>query len=315
MRRKMSLILVCGMPCLLVAAAPGASTAPSFVLAPATEAEDPPFRPQRLVLRRLPKAVGPSITLFNGKDLNDWDTWLGYADPAETYRANSGKPLGTAYAGGTFNVVTEDGMPALRVSGKLLGALTHKGDFGDYHLRLEYKWGKARGSSRADRPANSGLLYHSFGQPGVMFGTWMKSVEFALLQGSSGKVVPVAPEMRIRTSVAVDRSVIDPRRSFMLGGRDVEIRAPARGVEAGRDAERPAGRWNRLDLYVLGDKAIHVVNGAPVMMVHGIATGDAQTGSTPLTHGRIQIQSEGSEVYFRNIVLQPIDRLPIVMAR
>jgi hypothetical protein len=40
--------------------------------------------PQALILTDLPVAPGPRISLFNGIDLNEWDGWLGYPDPAET---------------------------------------------------------------------------------------------------------------------------------------------------------------------------------------------------------------------------------------
>jgi hypothetical protein len=35
----------------------------------------------------------------------------------------------------------------------------------------------------------------------------------------------------------------------------------------------------------------------------------------PLTHGRIQLQSEGAETFFRKIVLEPIARLPKITVR
>ena len=40
-------------------------------------------------------------------------------------------------------------------------------------------------------------------------------------------------------------------RRFWLGGGEVEIVSPAWNVEAARDAERPVGEWNTLDLYVV----------------------------------------------------------------
>ncbi|OJU09813.1 MAG: hypothetical protein BGN86_10720 [Caulobacterales bacterium 68-7] len=278
-------------------------------------AADPPFTPQNLVLGAPPRAVGPQVALFNGRDLNDWEGWLGYADPAKTYRNPPEAPLGRAGADEMFKVVTEDGQPALYVNGKTWGALVHKGDYRNYHLRLDYKWGPGRWPPRVNLPPNNGLLYHSYGDQGASTGTWMYAVEFEIMQGSTGMVVRVGEGTRPHTTVGHDAAVAYPQRRFMLGGRDIEVVSPAWNVQHARDAERPAGEWNTLDLYVLGDKAIHVVNGQPVMMVHGIETVDAAGKRTPLTHGRIQLQSEGAETYFRNIVLEPIDRLPTVTAR
>jgi hypothetical protein len=272
------------------------------------------FKPQRLVLRQLPRRAGPRTVLFNGRDLSGWEAWLGYRDPAQTYRRPREAPLGHAGAGEVFKVVSEDGKPAIYVSGKTWGSLAHKGDFADYHLRLEFKWGKGRWAPRARDLPNNGLMYHSHGDPGAVFGTWMKSVEFEIMERSVGMVLPVASNMRLDTSVGIDRSLPAPHRRFMLGGGDVEI-GPFSNVENARDAERPVGEWNTIDLYVLGDKAVHVVNGVPVMVVTGIRTLDGAGKATPLTHGRIQFQSEGAETFFRNIVIEPIRSLPVVTAR
>lgn len=81
-------------------------------------------------------------------------------------------------------------------------------------------------------------------------------------------------------------------------------------VEAYSDAEKPMGEWNTLDLYVLGDHAVHVVNGVPVMEVR-----DLKADGLPLTHGAIQLQSEGAEAFFRDIVLEPIRAMPRVAAK
>lgn len=284
---------------------------------PGSATDYPPFAAQNLVLKHVPKPVGRKTILFNGRDLADWDAWLGYSDPAKTYRAPKEAPLGTSGAGQAFRVVTEDGRPALYIPGKSWGALVHKGDFANYHLRLEYKWGPGRWAPRETAPPNNGLLYHSYGPMGAMFGTWMKSVEFEIMQESTGMVLGVAPEMLVRTTAGRDPAIAAPNLRFLLGGREVEIGMLRRtgNVENARDAERPAGQWNRLDLYVVGDKAVHVVNGVPVMKVLGIRTTDAAGNSVPLTHGRIQLQSEGAETYFRDIVLEPIDRLPEVVVK
>jgi hypothetical protein len=217
--------------------------------------------------------------------------------------------------GEVFKVVEEDGRPALYVSGKTWGSLVHTGDFSSYHLQLQYKWGPGRWPPREKQPPNNGLLYHTHGERGSVFGTWSPSVEFEIMEGSTGMAVRVGENVRPMTFAARDTTLRYPMRRFMLGGREVEIVTPAWNVEAARDAERPAGEWNTLDLYVVGASAVHVVNGVPVMALHGIATVDSTGRRTPLTHGRIQLQSEGAETYFRDITLTPIDRLPQLQAR
>ena len=277
-------------------------------------ADDPAFVPQRLQLVDVPQATGPAITLFNGRDLDGWTTWLGYKDPALTYRVKPAEPIGAGKGIGTiFKVVQEDGAPALYVNGKTWGSIVNERVLENYHLRLEYKWSGKRYAPRLDQPENNGLLYHSDGAPGSVFGTWMPAVEFEIMKGSTGMVVPVGSHVKVRTEVGGDRAIIFPHRRFMAGGREIVVEQPAWNVENGRDAERPVGVWNTLDLYVLGDRAIHVVNGVPVMEVRGLTTTDASGRTSALTRGRIQFQSEGAETFFRNITIEPIAAMPRIV--
>jgi hypothetical protein len=297
---------------ILAAAALAFAGVPDFTLA----ADAPAFKTQRLVLRDIPAATGPAQALFNGRDLDAWTGWLGYADPAQTYRRPpASAPLGVGGKGDVFAVVTEDGAPALRISGLTWGSLVHSGDFSNYHLRLEYKWSGKRHAPRLRQPENNGLLYHTHGKPGAVWGTWARSVEFEIMTGSVGMVVPVGEGLSVSSAVAVDPAIPNPKQRFMLG-------APAGkavgntdnwNIENNFNADKPVGQWNVLDLYVLGNRAIHVVNGVPVLEAWDICEPEGGSGNCmPLTHGAIQLQSEGAETFFRNITLRPIARLPSI---
>ncbi|WP_058754564.1 3-keto-disaccharide hydrolase [Sphingomonas endophytica] len=280
---------------------------------------DAPATSQTLVLTDISQPTGPMRELFNRRDLTGWETWLGYPDPAVTYRDRPGAtPIGRSRATtGDVAVKTIDGQPALWVKGQTWGAIVHDADLRDYHLRLEYRWGDQRWAPRADKAPNNGLLYHTHGAPGAVFGTWQPSVEFEMMPGSTGMAVAVGRDVRIRTTAALDPTLISPPIRYRMGGKPVEIVNGTLiwNVENARDAERPAGEWNTLDLYVLGDRAVHVVNGVPVMVVEGLATVAADGTRTPLTHGRIQLQSEGAETWFRRVAVEPIDRLPKVVEK
>jgi len=80
------------------------------------------------------------------------------------------------------------------------------------------------------------------------------------------------------------------------------------------DAENPAGQWNTLDLYCHGDTSIHVVNGKVMMVLYHNKQLDNEQ-QLPLTKGKIQLQSEGAEVYYRHIKIQPIDHLPAMFVK
>ena len=284
----------------------------ALALCLATPALAAPSPGKPLKLADVPKPAGPATSLFNGQDLKDWNAWLGYADPALTYTRPKIAPIGdTAQSGEIFKVVVEDGRPALYVNGKTWGSLVHRGDFRNYHLRLQYKWGSGRWAPRETQAPNNGLLYHSHGAPGAVWGTWSQAVEFEIMTGSIGMVVPVGDAINATTTVIDDPALIAPKLRFAPGGRAKTVKGGTAdwNVEAYSDAEKPAGQWNTLDLYVLGDRAVQVVNGVPVLEVR-----DLKADGQPLTHGAIQLQSEGAETFFRDITLEPITSLPRVVA-
>ena len=288
-------------------------------------AADPAFVPQHLALTDLPKPTRPAIALFNGHDLDGWDNWLGASDAMTTYAPVRGKSIGLNHDDShVFSVVTEDGTPAIFANGKIWGGLLTKGVYQNYHLHLQFKWGK---NTWTPFPRNNGILYHSHGDNGAFFGTWMQAVEFEMVPHSIGMLLTVGSsregrsfdgvDWRVGASVPVghDAAIPYPGRRYMAGGRTVPVAFPAFNVEAGKDAENAIGEWNTLDLYVLGDRAIHVVNGVPVMAVEHISTTDGPgTIRRPLTRGRIQLQSEGAETYFRDVTLEPIASLPKITA-
>jgi len=288
----------------------------AFYVSPAVAGDVPIFQPQTLVLTDVPAATGPAVDLFDGRDLDNWDAWLGYADPGQTYLAQHDAPMGVGGKGTIFTVIMEDGAPAIHVNGPTWGSLVNTGDYANYHLRLEYKWGRARYAPREAMPPNNGLLYHTHGAPGAVWGTWSRSVEFEIMAGSVGMVVPVGKDLRVTTTAAADPSIIAPGLRFIADGAAVQAvgNTATWNVENNRNADRPDGEWNVLDLYVVGDHAVHVVNGVPVMEVRDICEPDAAGVCQPLTHGHIQLQSEGAETFFRHITVEPIDHLPVIEA-
>jgi hypothetical protein len=280
-------------------------------------AGEPANSVQRLTLRDIPVPTGKPTVLFDGRSLKGWAPWLGYADPSITYQSNpDAPPIGTNRdTSSDFAVRSVDGAPAIWVKGKTWGSLVNTVDLRDYHLRLQFKWGEKTWAPRATLPRNNGLLYHTHGTPGEVFGTWRPSVEFEIMTGSTGMIVAVGGKVRGRTGVTFDPSLVEPYLRFRAGGREIDIvnSTPTWNVEAATDAERPVGAWNTLDLYVVGSRAVHVVNGVPVAEVHDLATIATDGTRRPLTHGHIQLQSEGAETWFRAITVEPITTLPKIV--
>ena len=297
---------------------PAAALAQSSIDQARIVAGEPVSGPQRLALTSVPPATGKRVALFDGQSLDGWRSWLGYADPAVTYRTEpAAKPIGvTRGTSGDFAVRQVDGAPAIWIKGQSWGSLVHRSDLSDYHLRLQYKWGGKTWAPRDREPPNNGLLYHTHGKPGEVFGTGQPSLEFESMKGSTGMAVVVGSKVRGRVAAAPDPALIAPHLRFRLGARHIDMvnGTATWNVEGATDAERPIGQWNTLDLYVLGDRAVHVVNGVPVAAISDIATIAADGSRRPLTHGHIQLQSEGAETWFRDITVEPIRSLPIIVA-
>lgn len=73
--------------------------------------------------------------------------------------------------------------------------------------------------------------------------------------------------------------------------------------------ESPAGKWTTLELICFNGQSLHIVNGKVVMVLQNSRyTKDGEV--LPLQKGKIQLQSEAAEVYFKDIKIRPIDHMP-----
>jgi hypothetical protein len=266
----------------------------------------------------LPLAAGEKgkaqkwLALFNGKDLEGWDTWLGRPYKGKEVIGLNKDP------DKVYTVVEVDGKPAIRISGQVFGALTSKEEYGDYHLKLEFKWGQKKWPPRAQDVRDSGLLYHCVGPHGAAGTYWMRSQECQIQEHDCGDYWSVAGARVDVEAELVNRNPLSPIKYAKGGTRytvprllktaDGKARTDPRIIKSS-DHEHPTGEWNTIELLTVGGTSVHVVNGK----VNMVLTNSRQVvggKEVPLTRGKIQIQSEGAEVYYRNIVLRPITKIP-----
>ena len=76
------------------------------------------------------------------------------------------------------------------------------------------------------------------------------------------------------------------------------------------DNEKAYGEWNQLELICFEDKSIHIVNGKVVMALQDSRVHIAENDEPSLQRGKIQLQSEYAESYYRDIQIQSIKSLP-----
>jgi len=236
-------------------------------------------------------------SLFNGKNLKNWDIFLGSPIGGFEELAKKATPAST------YQVVDLDGQKVIRVSGDINAALATKAEYANYHLRLEFKWGEKVYGRR-----NSGLLYHSYGPFGVAFGTWMANIEHQLMHDNLGDTYLMA-------NTYCETKVIkgNDGKAFFFSpeGQSTSFSETdnGRSIKKMKDAEKSLGEWNSVDLYCFGQTAVHVVNGQ-VVMINTNCSKVEDGLKLPLTKGKIQLQSEGGEFFIRKVEIKKIKEIP-----
>jgi hypothetical protein len=255
--------------------------------------------------------------LFNGRDLASWDTFLGkpnkltdVPDLPKDARGEYTQPVGlNRDPRGVFSVVQIDGGPAIRISGETFGALITREEYEHYHLRFEFRWGERRWAPREDAVRDSGCCYHSVGPLGASYGFWMRSFEFQVQEGDCGDFYSLAGV--VVDAEAVPKNAADPKSDLLFTRGAPKIAGTTKRIIKAGHAELPNGEWNTLELYCVGQTSVHVVNGRTALILTGLRQ-KTDAGDVPLTKGKLQLQSEGAEIFYREIAIRPIREIPAV---
>ncbi len=255
--------------------------------------------------------------LFNGRDLQGWDMFLTRPDKSwdvpgmkRDAQGNYLELIGLNHDPlHVFNIEQADGGPVIHVTGQGFGVITTKQSFGNVHVRVEVKWGERKWGSKLHSPRDCGLLYYCHGAPGFDHETWPRSLEFQIQEHDMGDLYALGAQVTVRARPSPSNPrlyLYDP-----AGTPTLFVQKPPIGnrcVKLG-DPEKPNGEWNTLDLYCVNGDSIHVVNGQVVMRLTGAQRLDGPTPA-PLTAGQISLQTEGAEVYYRNVQAARIDAFP-----
>jgi len=265
------------------------------------------------------KKQDSSWTNLLDSDLSQWDTYLSYrfqdgyngSVPTDE-NGDSIPPIGLNQDEyGVFEVISEDNEPVLKISGEIYGCVVTKQEFENYHLKLKVKWGDKKYPPRKKLLKDSGIMYHSVGDFGNDYWrSWMLSQEFQVMEGHMGdfwsqqsssiEVKAYLPEGTMMNPVA------DESQPFIPLGSGSEY-----GGFCLRSCnfENEPGTWNTLELICFEDKSLHIVNSHVVMILQNSRYRN-NDGTVPLKRGKIQIQSEAAEVFYKDIQIKSIDAMP-----
>jgi hypothetical protein len=257
--------------------------------------------------------------LFNGKDFSNWNMFLAIPDPSVDLPGLKRDPATGKYLEPiglnkdplkVFNVRTVDGGPVIYVTGQGFGTITTKESYGNFHVRLQFKWGEKKWAPKLAVARDCGLLYFCHGPLGFEHGQWPRSIEFQIQEHDVGDLYALATRITVNARKQDRLWLYDPKGEPIV----FEQKAPIsnRCVKLG-DPEKPNGEWNSVDLYCFGADSMHVVNGAVVMRLHQAQRIDGGAPA-PLTSGQLSLQTEGAEVYYRNVEITPITAMPAEFA-
>jgi len=229
-------------------------------------------------------------SLFNGQNLKGWYTFV----------QKRGKNMDPK---NVFTVVDQQ----IRISGEEWGCITTNKQFENYRLALEFRWGGKTEGNRIDKARDSGLLLHSTGEDGGSAGIWMHSIECQIIEGGTGDILVVgdgSEKFSITASVASEKQAGSYR--YQEGGSPAVLNKgrlnwygrdenwqDVIGFKGKQDIEKPMGEWNTLECIAHENEIIVYLNGVLVNRAREVKP----------SKGQIQIQSEGAEIYVRNIEL------------
>lgn len=252
-------------------------------------------------------------------ELSNWEAYLGV--PHETVviagesqdRDEPRKALGLENDPlQVFTMIEEEGEPVLHISGQIFGGLVTKEEFGNYHLKADFKWGEKKWEPRLTRRRDSGILLHSSGPHGALLRTWKRCLECQIQEHDCGDFIPLGGPS---ASVPVLESKGDgskprySREGILTKSTGYTEHGGAKdGLESN---ERPQGEWNTVDIYALGDRVVYAINGEPNMALFDTSEdGPGGEGRVPLVKGQIQLQSEGAELFYRRVEIRPLAEFP-----
>lgn len=240
------------------------------------------------------RVEGEWISLFNGKDINDWVVKIHHHELGDNY-ANTFR-----VANGVIQV-NYDGYDTFN---DRFGHLFYKEPFKSYHLKFKYRF---TDQWMEDAPGfayrNSGIMFHSQKPETILKDQdWPISVEFQMLAD-------------------IERVKDRPTGNMCSPGTEVFFKDEMEPLHCIRSTSPPFkyDEWVSGELIVYGDSlVIHKINGKKVLeytkpqIGGGVVEGydpAIKVDGKPLKEGYIALQAEGQGVEFKDIKIKKIESL------
>ena len=233
--------------------------------------------------------------LFNGLNLAGWYTFF----------HQHGRNAAPDHIISIDNDVIHLYRDAPKGSPVMKGYIATENEYGNYHLRLQYRWGKKQFEPRETRPRDAGLYYHMIGDDGPS----PNALQCQIQEGNTGDLLaPIGMQMNSwinpSTKGRASQSFQDVKQGglpFVFGGS-----GPARQF---RSVMNELAGWNTVEVIARGNNITHTLNGKTVNRGENVRKVDATdpTRSVPVTKGRIALEIQAAEIEYRNIEIRQLD--------
>ena len=246
-----------------------------------------------------PEPSGGWTPLFNGRDLTGWYTFL------QEHGKDSDPDKIVTIEDGAIHLYK--GFPDR--AKVVMGYIGTEREYGDYHLRLQFRWGDKKFEPRYALKKDAGLYYHITGPDAV----WPRAFQYQIEETNVGGLIalfgmkgdtwidPATREAQspdCPTFLPADRGGVP--RVLGLKGIDYQHRL----------AEVPErDGWNDVEIIAKGDQVTHRLNGKVVNRAVAVRFDDSEKPGhpVPITKGRIALEIEAAELWFRNVEIRPAD--------
>ncbi len=231
--------------------------------------------------------------LFRGDSFDGWYSYL----PSQGIDRD---PLGIfKIEDGVVHVLDID----LTQPGLEFGYLATHREYGDFHLRFEYRFTEKNFVGFID----SGFFIHMVG-PDML---WPRSQECQVMVGDSGSMYMF--------DHATIETTIDPANpgnpTYLEGGQPYTTPRAANPfyprVTHSMANDSPT-EWNTVEVIAIGETSEFIVNGHVTFRSTARRQPhpefpDDPSMDIPLTRGRLVLQEEGAEIFFRNVEVKELD--------
>jgi hypothetical protein len=231
-------------------------------------------------------ALADTTELFNGQNLDGWYVVVGDKGRQEDQDIFTVED-GEIHAYADDEAGTEQPFAALVTEEK----------FKNYRLGLEFKWGEKKFRPRDNYVRDAGLLFHVHGRDEI----WSNCVEYQIQEGDTADIWAIGTQVSSKRH-PVEWNYNPGGELVTRGSREVRYNRLIRS----HCWEVPG--WNKVEVEVRGNNAVYRLNGRQVNeVINARQWDDGRKEYVPLEEGKIAVQAEGAEVFYRNIKLHSLE--------